>query len=60
MRVRGLTWSVLRTPQFDEMVAFFREVMRNGTGPRPAGDCALSNDRRQQPGTSCPAVFYAA
>ena len=27
MRVRGLTWLGLRTPQFDEMVAFFRDVM---------------------------------
>jgi catechol 2,3-dioxygenase-like lactoylglutathione lyase family enzyme len=27
MRVRGLMWMGLRTPQFDEMVAFFRDVM---------------------------------
>jgi catechol 2,3-dioxygenase-like lactoylglutathione lyase family enzyme len=27
MQVRGLTWLGLRTPQFGEMVAFFRDVM---------------------------------
>ncbi len=27
MRVQGLTWLGLRTPQFNEMVTFFRDVM---------------------------------
>lgn len=27
MRVKGLTWLGLRTPQFNEMVTFFRDVM---------------------------------
>ena len=34
MRVRGLSWLGLRTPQFDEMVAFFRDVM----GMKPIRD----------------------
>jgi catechol 2,3-dioxygenase-like lactoylglutathione lyase family enzyme len=34
IKVRGLTWLGLRTPQFNEMVAFFRDVM----GMKPIRD----------------------
>ena len=34
MRVQGLTWLGLRTPQFNEMAAFFRDVM----GMKPIRD----------------------
>ena len=27
MQVKGLSWLVLRTPQFEEMVTFFRDVL---------------------------------
>ena len=51
MQVKGLSWLGLRTPQFDEMVEFFRDTM----GMKPIRDepgiAGFQMIRRHQSGT---------